>query len=313
MKKPECFKTSVGGQALLEGIMMRGPERICCAVRKPDGTIETKLEPTPRHTGLTRLPLVRGVVSMIESLVMGYRYMMYSAQVSMGEEYDEVAEETAFEKWVGEHLGKKAEDLVLAAAAVVGGLGAILIFTVLPTLLVGGVGYFVELGRWPRVILEALFKVTIFLGYMVLISHMKEIHRVFEYHGAEHKTIACYEAGEELTVANIRKYTRFHPRCGTSFLILVVIVSVFLYSVLPWGSVGLRVLFKLLLLPLVMGISYELLKWCGRSDNLITNLVRQPGLWVQRLTVFEPDDSMIEVAIAAVTPVLPERREDGQW
>ena len=164
-----------------------------------------------------------------------------------------------------------------------------------------------------RRVLEAVLKVGIFLTYMVAISKMKEIHRVFEYHGAEHKTIACYEAGDELTVENVRKYTRFHPRCGTSFLILVVIVSVFLYSVLPWGSIGLRVLFKLLLLPLVMGISYELLKWCGRSDNIATRIIRQPGIWVQHLTVFEPDDSMIEVAIAAVTPVLPEDPEDGKW
>jgi len=179
--------------------------------------------------------------------------------------------------------------------------------------LVGGLGKVVTLTRWPRVILEALLKVAIFLSYMVAISKMKEIHRVFEYHGAEHKTIACYEAGDELTVENVRKYTRFHPRCGTSFLILVVIVSVFLYSVLPWSSTSLRVLFKLLLLPVVMGISYELLKWCGRSDNIATRIIRQPGLWVQRLTVFEPDDSMIEVAIAAVTPVLPEDPEDGKW
>lgn len=248
---------------------------------------------------------------MIESLIMGYRYMMYSAQVSMGDDYDPEEEETAFEKWVGEHLGKKAEDALLACAAVLGGLLAILLFTVLPTLIVGGVNHFVTLGRWAKVVLEAVLKVGIFLTYMVGISKMKEIHRVFEYHGAEHKTIACYEAGDPLTVENVRKYTRFHPRCGTSFLILVVIVSVFLYSVLPWGSIGLRVLFKLLLLPLVMGISYELLKWCGRSDNLATRIIRQPGIWVQHLTVFEPDDSMIEVAIAAVTPVLPENPEEG--
>ena len=222
-------------------------------------------------------------------------------------------EETAFEKWVGEHFGQKAEDALLACAAVVGGLLAILLFTVLRTLIVGGVNHFVTLGRWAKVVLEAVLKVAIFLSYMVAISKMKEIHRVFEYHGAEHKTIACYEAGDELTVENVRKYTRFHPRCGTSFLILVVIVSVFLYSVLPWGSIGLRVLFKLLLLPVVMGISYELLKWCGRSDNIATRIIRQPGIWVQHLTVFEPDDSMIEVAIAAVTPVLPEDPEDGKW
>lgn len=311
--KPECFKTSVGGQALMEGIMMRGPQQICCAVRKPDGSIETKLEPTPHHGVWSRIPLVRGAVSMVESLVMGYRYMMYSAQVSMGEDYDPQQEESAFEKWVGDHLGKKAEDMLLVAAAVVGGLFAILLFTVLPTVLVGGLDHLISLGRWPKVILEAVLKVGIFLSYMMAISHMKEIHRVFEYHGAEHKTIACYEAGDPLTVENVRKYTRFHPRCGTSFLILVVIVSVFLYSVLPWSSTSLRVVFKLLLLPLVMGISYELLKWCGRSDNIATRIIRQPGIWVQHLTVFEPDDSMIEVAIAAVTPVLPEDPEDGRW
>ena len=293
----ERFKTSVGGQALMEGIMMRGPKNICCAVRKPDGTIETKVEPTPTHGVWTKIPLVRGAISMIESLIMGYKYMMYSAQVSMGDDYDPAEEETAFEKWVGDHLGKKAEDIMLAAAAVIGGLFAILLFTVLPT----------------KVVLEAVLKVAIFLTYMAAISRMKEIHRVFEYHGAEHKTIACYEAGDPLTVENVRKYTRFHPRCGTSFLILVVIVSVFLYSVLPWSSTSLRVVFKLLLLPVVMGISYELLKWCGRSDNIATRIIRQPGIWVQHLTVFEPDDSMIEVAIAAVTPVLPEDPEDGRW
>ena len=311
--KKERFKTSVGGQALMEGIMMRGPKLICCAVRKPDGTIETKIDPVKNHGIWTKIPLVRGAISMIESLIVGYHYMMYSAQVSMGDDYDPEEEETAFEKWVGEHFGQKAEDALLACAAVVGGLLAILLFTVLPTLIVGGVGRFVTLGRWAKVVLEAVLKVGIFLTYMVAISKMKEIHRVFEYHGAEHKTIACYEAGDALTVENVRKYTRFHPRCGTSFLILVVIVSVFLYSVLPWGSIGLRVLFKLLLLPVVMGISYELLKWCGRSDNIATRIIRQPGIWVQHLTVFEPDDSMIEVAIAAVTPVLPEDPEDGRW
>ena len=311
--KKERFKTSVGGQALMEGIMMRGPKLICCAVRKPDGTIETKLDPVKNHGVWTKIPLVRGTISMIESLIVGYRYMMYSAQVSMGDDYDPEEEETAFEKWVGDHLGKKAEDALLACAAVVGGLLAILLFTVLPTLIVGGVSRFITLGRWGKVVLEAVLKVGIFLTYMVAISKMKEIHRVFEYHGAEHKTIACYEAGDELTVENVRKYTRFHPRCGTSFLILVVIVSVFLYSVLPWSSTSLRVVFKLLLLPVVMGISYELLKWCGRSDNIATRIIRQPGIWVQHLTVFEPDDSMIEVAIAAVTPVLPEDPEDGKW
>ena len=311
--KKERFKTSVGGQALMEGIMMRGPKLICCAVRKPDGTIETKIDPVKNHGIWTKIPLVRGAISMIESLIVGYRYMMYSAQVSMGDDYDPEEEETAFEKWVGDHLGKKAEDALLACAAVLGGLLAILLFTVLPTLIVGGVNHFVTLGRWAKVVLEAVLKVGIFLTYMVAISKMKEIHRVFEYHGAEHKTIACYEAGDELTVENVRKYTRFHPRCGTSFMILVIIISIFLYAVLPWTSTGMRIVYKLCMFPLLVGISYEILKWAGRSDSVLSKIVSQPGLWMQRLTTFEPDDSMIEVAIAAVTPVLPEKQEEARW
>ena len=311
--KKERFKTSVGGQALMEGIMMRGPKLICCAVRKPDGTIETKIDPVKNHGIWTKIPLVRGAISMIESLIVGYRYMMYSAQVSMGDDYDPEEEETAFEKWVGDHLGKKAEDALLACAAVLGGLLAILLFTVLPTLIVGGVNHFVTLGRWAKVVLEAVLKVGIFLTYMVAISKMKEIHRVFEYHGAEHKTIACYEAGLPLTVENIRRQSRFHPRCGTSFMILVIIISIFLYAVLPWTSTGMRIVYKLCMFPLLVGISYEVLKWAGRSDSVLSKIVSQPGLWMQRLTTFEPDDSMIEVAIAAVTPVLPEKQEEARW
>ena len=309
----ERFKTSVGGQALMEGVMMRGPERICCAVRKPDGTIETKIDPVKHHGVWTKIPLVRGAISMIESLIVGYRYMMYSAQVSMGDDYDPAEEETAFEKWVGEHLGEKAENALMTVAAVLGGLLAILLFTVLPTFLVGGVNRLLPLGRWGKVVLEAVLKVAIFLTYMVGISKMKEIHRVFEYHGAEHKTIACYEAGDPLTVENVRKYTRFHPRCGTSFMILVIIISIFLYAVLPWTSTGMRIVYKLCMFPLLVGISYEILKWAGRSDSVLSKIVSQPGLWMQRLTTFEPDDSMIEVAIAAVTPVLPEKQEEARW
>ena len=304
--KKECFKTSVGGQALMEGIMMRGPRLICCAVRRPDGEIETKTDPVPARKPWMKVPILRGAVSMIESLVVGYRYMMYSAQVSMGDEYDEEEEETAFEKWVGEHLGEKAEKVLLTGAAVVGGLGAVLLFTVLPTLVVAGIGHFVELGRWPRVIIEGVLKVCIFLGYMFLISRMKEIERVFRYHGAEHKTIACYEHGEELTVENIRKYTRFHPRCGTSFLLIVLIISILVSSVVTWNSLVIRVLLKLLMLPIVVSISYEIIKLAGRYDNPVTRIVSAPGLWLQRLTTREPDDGQIEAAIAAMTPVIPD-------
>lgn len=310
MEKPkECFKTSVGGQALMEGIMMRGPEKICVAVRKPDGTLDMTYE-NVKHHRWQKIPLVRGAAAMIENLVLGYRYLMHSAEVSMP---DEVSEEPGrFEKWLTEHTGPAVQNFFMALAAVCGGLLAIVLFMVLPTAIVGVLDRFVPLG-WGKVVLEGLLKIALFVGYLFLCTRMKEIHRVFEYHGAEHKTIACYEAGEELTVENVRRHRRFHPRCGTSFMILVLIVSILLFSVLPWSSTGLRVVLKLLLLPVVMGVSYELIKLAGRYDNLFTRIISAPGLWLQRLTTFEPDDSMIEVAIAAVLPVLPDHPDEAKW
>ena len=310
MEKPkECFKTSVGGQALMEGIMMRGPKKICVAVRKPDGEIDLTMEDVKHHKW-QKIPFVRGAFSMIENLVLGYRYLMHSAEVSMPEEEQE--EPGKLDKWLQEHTGPKFQNFLMGLAAVMGGMLAIVLFMVLPTAIVGGVNHLVNLG-WGKVLLEGVLKIAMFVIYLFLCTRMKDIHRVFEYHGAEHKTIACYEAGEELTVENIRRHCRFHPRCGTSFMILVLIVSILLFSMLPWSSTGLRVFLKLLLLPVVMGISYELIKLAGRYDNLATRIISAPGLWLQRLTTFEPDDSMIEVAIAAVKPVLPSRPEDGLW
>ena len=310
MEKPkECFKTSVGGQALMEGIMMRGPEKICVAVRKTDGTLDMTYE-NVKHHRWQKIPLVRGAAAMIENLVLGYRYLMHSAEVSMPEEAEE--EPGRFEKWLTEHTGPAVQNFFMALAAVCGGLLAIVLFMVLPTAIVGVLDRFVPLG-WGKVVLEGLLKIALFVGYLFLCTRMKEIHRVFEYHGAEHKTIACYEAGEELTVENVRRHRRFHPRCGTGFMILVLIVSILLFSVLPWSSTGLRVVLKLLLLPVVMGVSYELIKLAGRYDNLFTRIISAPGLWLQRLTTFEPDDSMIEVAIAAVTPVLPDHPDEAKW
>ena len=310
MEKPkECFKTSVGGQALMEGIMMRGPEKICVTVRRPDGTLDMTYEDVKHHRW-QKIPLVRGAAAMIENLVLGYRYLMHSAEVSMPEEAEE--EPGRFEKWLGEHAGPSVQNVFMALAAVCGGLLAIVLFMVLPTAIVGLIDRFLPLG-WGKVVLEGVLKIALFVGYLFLCTRMKEIHRVFEYHGAEHKTIACYEAGEELTVENVRRHRRFHPRCGTSFMILVLIVSILLFSVLPWSSTGLRVVLKLLLLPVVMGVSYELIKLAGRYDNLFTRIISAPGLWLQRLTTFEPDDSMIEVAIAAVTPVLPDHPDEAKW
>ena len=308
----EKFRTSVGGQALMEGVMMRGPKRLCCAVRRPDGGIETDIKELPHKKWYEKVPFVRGVFAMIGSMITGYRCLMYSADIAMQNSEDSEPE-SKMDKWLDEHLGEKFQNALMVCAALMGGVAAILLFSVTPTSVVGFVSRFVPLGRWGRVILEAVLKMAIFLAYLALCSRMKEIHRLFEYHGAEHKTIACYEAGEPLTVENIRKYSRFHPRCGTSFLILTLLVSIAVFSVIPWTGTALRVVYKLLFLPMVMGISYELLKLCGRTDNLLTHIIRAPGLWVQRLTVFEPDDSMIECAIQAVTPVLPENPEEGQW
>ena len=306
----ERFRTSVGGQALMEGIMMRGPEKICCAVRRPDGEIDLKEEAT-RHHFYEKIPLLRGCCSMIDSMIKGYHYLMHSAEVSMGEEAF-AQSESKFDRWLDQR-GKTVQNLFMGAAALTGGVLAIVLFLVIPTTLVGWLGYFIELGRWPRVILEGILKVAIFILYLYLCTRMEEIHRMFQYHGAEHKTIACYEAGLPLTVENVRKCSRFHPRCGTSFLILVLLVSIFVNAILPWENLALRVVYKILLLPVVMGISYELIKWAGRSCNPLTRAISAPGLWLQRLTTFEPEDSMMEVAIAAVTPVLPQTPEEGAW
>ena len=313
----ERFKTSVGGQALMEGIMMRGPKNICCAVRKPDGTIETKVEPTPTHGVWTKIPLVRGAISMIESLIMGYKYMMYSAQVSMGDDYDPAEEESAFEKWVGDHLGKKAEDILLAAAAVIGGLFAILLFTVLPTVLVGGLNHLVPLGRWAKVVLEAVLKVAIFLTYMAAISRMKEIHRVFEYHGAEHKTIHAFESGDEVSAASAARMSRLHPRCGTTFLLFVICISIILHAVLvplllmiytPQSAIAkhaLTIAFKLLLMVPISALAYELIRYAARMpDGFWATLLRAPGLALQRLTTYEPDEAQLDVAVVALREAL---------
>ena len=308
---PKEFRTSVGGQALMEGIMMRGPEKICCAVRKPDGTIDLTYD-TVTTRWYNKVPLLRGVCNMAENLYKGYKYLMHAADIAM-EGTEDAEPESKLDKWLDEHTGPVFQNVLMGCAAFAGVVLALFLFTFLPTFLTGQLIRFVPLGRWGRVILEGALKMAIFLLYMYLCTRMKDLHRVFEYHGAEHKTIACYEAGLPLTVENIRKQSRFHPRCGTSFMILVIIISIFLYAVLPWTSTGLRVVYKLCMFPLLVGVSYEILKWAGRSDSALSHIVSQPGLWMQRLTTFEPDDSMIEVAIAAVTPVLPKNQEEARW
>lgn len=315
--------TSIGGQAVMEGVMMRGPYKTTVAVRKPDGDIERKVEENGTKTRgkFFRLPIVRGCVNFIDSLVIGMKALMYSAEfVDIEGEEDS---ESKFDKWLDAKFGDKIKDIVIYFSIAVSLVFSIALFMILPTFLTKGAERLGEI--IPHIsaatdshlftsLFEGIVRMAIFLGYMALVSRMKEIKRVFEYHGAEHKTIACYEAGEELTVENIKKFTRFHPRCGTSFLLFVMVVSIILFAMLPRvDMVILRVLMRLALLPVVAGLSYELIKWAGRSKNKCVAWMSKPGLWLQKLTTREPDASQIEVAIASMEPCIPENKEDDRW
>ncbi len=302
----------------MEGVMMRGPYKTTVAVRKPDGEIERKIEDTgvKTHSKICRLPIIRGCVNFIDSLVIGMKALMYSAEFIDIEGDEE--EESKFDQWLERKFGDKIKDIVIYMSIAISLVLSIGLFMVLPTFLTR----LVEMIPFMKSItdtkmftsvFEGIIRMAIFLGYMALVSQMKDIKRVFEYHGAEHKTIACYEAGEELTVENVRKYTRFHPRCGTSFLLFVMIISIILFLFLPKTGIFMRVIMRLALLPVVAGLSYEVIKWAGRSKNKLVCTLSKPGLWLQRLTTREPDDSQIEVAIASMLPCIPENKDDDRW
>lgn len=305
------FKTSVGGQAVMEGIMMRGPEKICLAVRTPDGAIVTETDETKAH-GWTKIPFVRGIFVFIDSFITGYKTLMRSAELSMTEEEKE--EETSkFENWVDKHFGEKAMKALMFLSAIIGIVLALFLFMWLPTTIVKLLGDGVASSNMLKSLIEGVIKIVLFIAYLALMRRLSDMRRTFGYHGAEHKTIFCYENGLPLTVENIRKQTRFHPRCGTSFLLIVLVIAILVNSLLPWEATGMRVLYKLLLLPVIMGISYEIIRFAGKHDNPVTRAISAPGLWLQRLTTCEPDDSMIEVAIDAVTPVLPATPDGAIW
>ena len=299
-------KTSIGGQALIEGIMMKGPKLTSIAVRRPDGEIEIKTEDTKKNP-VAKIPVLRGMWSFLDSLVGGYNSLMYSADIAMqGTEPDKL------EVWLNEHFGKKATDLLLMVTGVLGGMLALVLFMVLPTVITGFINKFIPLGVFKAVV-EGVTKLTIFFCYMWGVTFVNDVKRLFMYHGAEHKTISCYEAGEELTVENVRRYSRLHPRCGTSFLFIVVIISIIIFSFVPWTSTLGRVGLKLLLLPVVVGIAYEILKFTGKHDNACTRVLASPGMFFQKFTTKEPEDDMIEVAIAAMKQVIPQSREEDKW
>lgn len=307
---PPCVrKTTIGGQAVIEGISMKGPKNTCLAVRKPDGTMDFQERPTRRPHGVWKLPVLRGAYSLFTAMKEGVDDINYSASFFEDEETSE--EPSRFEQWVEAHISSDTlEKLILGFAMILGTLLPIVLFLVAPTLIVGflpaGAPYFV------RSLLEGLVRIILFLIFMWSVSHMKDIERTFRYHGAEHKTIFCYEAGLPLTVENVRRMPRFHPRCGTSFMIVMMIIPILIFAFVQMDNVWLRMALRLILLPVVVGLAYECNRFAGRHDGPISRAIRWPGLQMQRLTVFEPDDSMIEVAIAAMQRVIPEDESD-KW
>ena len=316
-----AFRTSIGGQALIEGILMRGPEKQAIVVRDQDGSLVEKVEELKLikdRYPILGWPLVRGTVNFLDSMVKGVKALMYSADFYPDEE---AAQPSKFELWLEKHLSSKKLESAVVALAVVLGVGmSLFLFMVLPTFLTGGLTHFFPgFPMWGRNLLEGLLKIAIFLLYLFFCSRQKDIYRVFQYHGAEHKTIFCYEAGLPLTVENVRVQPRHHPRCGTSFLFVVIFVSILISSVVfgiwPITNALLRTAVHLLLLPMVVGITYEFNRWVGRhvQDSGLARVLTAPGMWMQNFTTNEPDDSMIEVAIRSLELVLPSEKGKDVW
>ena len=305
----KTIKTSIGGQAVIEGVMMRGPKLTALSVRMPDQSISTETWDTPNsNKWYKKTPFIRGVFNFVESLTDGYKSLMKAAEKAGLD--DEEEEPSKFEQKLRQLLGDKFMPFLQGCILLFSLAMALFFFAFLPTTLVG---FFKDYINHPLALsaLEGLTKIAILILYLALISNMSDIKRVFMYHGAEHKTIFCYEHGEELTVDNVRKYTRFHPRCGTSFLVIVLLLSILVSSMVSWDNLWMRVGLKVLCLPIIMSLSYECIKFAGRHDNLFTRILSAPGLWTQRLTTREPDDSMIEVAIASMKKVIPENPDEA--
>ena len=321
MQSKQNFKTMCGGQALIEGIMMRGPKRQAVVVRRPDGELEvqeSELKFIKDKYPILGWPLIRGVVNFGGSMAAGVKALLYSAEF-FPEEGESEEEPSAFEVWLEKKLGnEKAASFFLTLAVILGLAMSVGLFILLPTALGGAVTWFLgENSMLARNIAESLLKIVIFVGYLALCSRMKEMKRVFSYHGAEHKTIFCYKAGLPLTVENVRRQPRHHPRCGTSFLFVVIAVSILvstvIFTIWPVHNVFWRMLAHLAMLPVIVGVSYEFNRYVGRHDGPLTRLLTAPGLWLQNFTTFEPDDSMIEVGIKALELVLPEEKGSDAW
>ena len=289
---------SVGGQALIEGVMMRGKKGVATAVRKSDGEIVvTKEEFTPysKRNKLLGLPIIRGFVSLVESLIIGMKSLNYSASF-----FEEEAEESKFDKWFQKTFKDKSDNILMGFSFVLSMIISVSLFIALPNIVAN---LFKKTGIENTVmlnIIEGIIRVTLFIIYIFVISRLEDIKRVFQYHGAEHKAIFCYEKGDELTPENAKNYPRLHPRCGTNFMFLVMIVSIMLFSLVGWQSLIERIVYRILLLPVVSGITYELIKWMGKNDSLISRVIAAPGLALQKITTKEPDLSQLEVAIRSL-------------
>ena len=321
--------TSIGGSALIEGIMMRGPKRTTVACRVDKATIYTEdIQVKPIFKSkFWKLPIIRGIAGLIDSMRLSYKALGLSADKAMEAGLVEEEEPSKFEKWLDEKFGDKLMNVIMVIASVLGVALALGLFVFLPAALfdwtLGGnfkvvdpvtqaVTYTVA-GQFVKSAFCGVLKIVLFIGYMLLVSQMNDMKRVFKYHGAEHKTIFCYENEEELTVENVRRQTRFHPRCGTSFLVVTLLVSIFVGLFIPVAPFGVKILnpvFRLLLVPVMVGLGYEFIKLCGKHDNTLTRILAAPGLWAQRITTKEPEDEMIECAIEAMKAVIPDDGSD---
>ena len=301
--------SSVGGQALIEGVMMRGKNTIAIAIRRQDGSIDIK-EETVKGLGkspLLKVPLVRGVLGVISSMIVGTKALAWSAEAYS--EVDDSYEVGKFEKWLMEKMGDKADTVIVAISMVIALVMAFFLFGALPTLIINFLKSVTE-NRWILTTAEGILKIVVFITYIGAISFMKDIRRVFQYHGAEHKAIHCLESGQELTVENVKRFTTLQPGCGTSFLMIVLAVSIVVFSFISWSNIWMRIALKIVFLPLIAGIAYEIIKWAGKNDNLAVKIVSYPGLMMQKLSTKEPDDRQIEVAIAALKRVLEREGSD---
>lgn len=320
-KKTQTKYGSVGGQALMEGIMMNGPEGKVMALRLPDGSISvekktfTSIKDKNKFFGI---PMVRGIVNFVEALIFGYKCLMESAEKT-GMDVEEEENMSKLDRWISDHFGEKMMKVIGAISMVLGFALAFALFVWMPSFLFDAINKLTgERITMLRTIFEGLLRIIIFVIYMFAVSKMKEIKRVYMYHGAEHKSIFCYESGEEMTVENVRKQSRFHPRCGTSFIFVMIILSILVSSVVALAFPSLTqirpvwICVKLLIMPIVMGLGYEFIRYAGKHDNLFVKILSAPGLWMQRITTAEPDDSMIEVGIAAINAVIPHNDEEKE-